>query len=468
MSKIFPLIDFLYIYQLYEYDSRDFLTWFLKNPLKRNLQRKHTIVFTQKIISLFILTILLLLLASFLIAFIFSSVFLGLISFLFFVQISPFFIVLSFYLLLPVEIYKKQQIIRNATKKLKILSNLKIISISGSYAKTSIKDMLYTLLWKDFYVVKTPKSYNTQLSIGRTIVSMLKKNTDIFLVEMDAYHKNELAKLSTFVNPMYSVITAIAPQHLGRFGSMEKLAAAQFEVAQNLPSGGLLFINSTDEWSMKLESNYTCKKIFFGLRSEDDYRASDIKQTKEGLTFTFYTPKENVKINLPLFGKHHVINFLAAAALANTLGIPLKTIQKRAGKILPTAHRQEIKKLGNLTLIDNSYNTNPKASKASLDTLREFPGKEKILLTPGLVELGSSASEENIHFAKGAARVCDYIIIVGQNAKNDLLIGLKEANFPKEQIVLVKSTKDGLKKAQEIAKEGSVLLLENDLPDQYF
>lgn len=181
-----------------------------------------------------------------------------------------------------------------------------------------------------------------------------------------------------------------------------------------------------------------------------------------------YYHDEVVDIELPLYGAHHIINFLAASAIAVKLGLTLKTLKERASLVSPTEHRLEIRQLGSITLIDNSYNTNPTVSKASLKLLKERSESQKILITPGLIELGDESPKENQEFAKNAATVADIIIIVGKNAQRDLLKGLKQANFPKDQTHLVKSTQEALELLAEIATPNAVVLLENDLPDQYF
>src|SRR3989344_8352552 len=159
LSKLFPLIDYLYIYQLLEYNSKDFLKWFFKHPLKRKLQRKSRIDWTPKIVAIsFIASFLMLILATFFSLILFAGNVWGLLLiYLIFEAISPFFIIFSSFLLSPYESYKKKKLKKKAKEKLRKLENLKVIAIVGSFAKTSTKNMLYTLLWKDFNVIKTHK-----------------------------------------------------------------------------------------------------------------------------------------------------------------------------------------------------------------------------------------------------------------------------------------------------------------------
>lgn len=385
-----------------------------------------------------------------------------------FESISPFFIIISSFIIAPVDIYTKSRITSRATRKLQSLNNLKTVAIVGSYAKTSTKNMLYTLLWKDFNVVKTPKSFNTPVAIAQTILNYLKSSTQVFIVEMDAYHPGDIKNLCKIARPDMAIITAIAPQHLERFGSLQKLADAQFEVSKSLKDGGLLFLNSLDELIIGTEEKFEGNKVFFGGEM-DKFRIENVKQNQAGLSFKLILDKDLVDVSLPLKGEHNADNFLAAATIAYKLGLPAKTIGKRAKLILPTEHRLEITKQGKFTLIDNSYNTNPKVVVSSLKLLKETAANnQKILITPGLIEQGSNTEIENKKFIKMATKVADEIIIVGESFKEFLKEGLEESEFPKEKTYFVKSTKSALELVSRIAKEGAVVLIENDLPDQYF
>lgn len=327
--------------------------------------------------------------------------------------------------------------------------------------------MLYTLLWKNFYTVKTPKSFNTAVSISGTILSDLKSATQIFLVEMDAYKEGDIKNLCKIAKPDMAIITAIAPQHLERFGNIEKLVEAQFEVSKALGKG-ILFLNSLDQLTMQSQEKVEAKKVFFGGEM-DKFRIEKIVTTTQGSSFKLILDKEIIDIELPLPGEHNAYNFLAAATIAYKLGLTPQTIASRAKLILPTEHRLEIRKTGNLTIIDNSYNTNPKVVISSLKLLKET-GKEnlKILITPGLIEQGSNAEIENKKFIKNAAKVTNEIIIVGESFKLFLKSGLEEAGFPKNKTHFALSTKSAMEIASKLAQKDAVILIENDLPDQYF
>lgn len=474
LSRIFPILDHLYIYQVLEYNTRDFIKWFFKNPFKRNLQKKHKLEWTTKAKLLALVSITLLVLDSMITAYILSG---GLLLSLVLLPIkslySPAFLIIAQIIISPLEYYQKQKIVGLAKEKLAKLPNLKIVAITGSFGKTSTKDILYTLLWKKFYVIKTPKSFNTPLGIAQTILEDIKENTDVFICEMGAYKKGEIAKIAKLVKPKIGIITAVAPQHLERFGSLENIAHAKFELIENLPEKGIAILNGESDWLKKLASHITRGLVaqesgnvnFYGDNSE--YFASDTKVAAEDTSFIFHTPKAKAQITIPLAGEHHVKNFMAAAVAALNLGLSLDDIKKRAELLLPTPHRLEIKKQNGLTIIDNTFNTNPQSSKASLKLLQKLPGSQKILITPGLVELGKESAIQNQEFAKISAKIADQIIIVGEYAKKDLLAGLSSTNFSKEKTFTAESFNEAMNILGKIAKPEAVVLLENDLPDQY-
>lgn len=502
---LFPLTDHLYIFQLLEYDNGDFIKWFFKYPFKRQLQRKHTLVLTSKALFLLLISFGLLIFISFASSLTqFETVILIPLYFVMYSVFSPIFLVFANLLFSPFERYSRNKLIKTVQRKQRSLKNLTTVAIVGSFAKTSTKNMLYTLLWKDFYIVKTPKSYNTAVSIARSFLRDVKETTQIFIVEMDAYHPGEIKQLCSILKPDLGIITAIGAQHLERFGSMERLAKTQFELAEALtsrssflrkqesvkPEGAeskttdshfhgndgikgqkepVLFLNADDEWTNALYPEYDgIKQVFFGKNEGRDVQVTDIKVLTNSTTFTLRIKNEKMPIELPLTGEHQALNFAAAAAIAYQLGLPLKQIQERAALILPTEHRLEVKKAGHLTIIDNSYNTNPTAARSSLKLLKNTTGSEKIIITPGLVELGEQSDVENKLLGKEIAEVADMAIIVGEYAKDPLKEGLKEAGFPDEKMHFIKSTARALDMVYKNAKKDAVILIENDLPDQYF
>lgn len=470
LSASLPLLDYLYIFQSFEYERWNFLKWSIGNISRRDLQKKKKLVWTGKAAVLFLITVCLVVSADLLVTLLLSSdlridVLLFLAIFYIFVNFAPIFLVAASMLLWPVEGWQKFRLIQTAIDKRNRLKNLAVVGITGSFAKTSTKEMLYTILRKDFRVAKTPKSYNTEIAIARSLIS-IKDNTEIFIAEMDAYHPGEIGRLAKIVRPTIGMITAIAPQHLERFGSIEKLASTQFEINSELIDNGLLVLNTNDEWSQKLSREMNRPIIWFGESEKATMRIEKVKMDLEGTAFDLVNENKSVKVRLPLLGKHHAVNFAAAASVAKMLGMTLEQIADRAKWILPTPHRLEIKKLGGMTIIDNSYNSNPTSYKASFELLSALGG-EKIIITPGLVELGKSHYSENKQMGVLASKVANQVVIIGENAKKALLDGLTEGGLSSDKIHFFGDPKVAMEHIASFVASNAVILIENDLPDQY-
>ena len=466
LSKIFPFKDHLYVFQLMEYNSGSLLRWFMRNPWRRNIQKKHRLNWTVKARVILFVSLSFLLAEALLVAYLLKNVMYVIPIFIILSQVFPVYLIVAKLLLMPLDTYKKNKIVSSAKKKIDRLENLKVVAITGSFGKTSTKDILYALLWKKYRVVKTPTSFNTKLGVSQTILEDIKENTDIFISEVGAYKRGEIAEIVRIIEPKIGIITALGPQHLERFGSLDNIVQAKFELIEGLDSRAMGILNKNYKELVSLANGAKCKMLFYGS-SDSDFRASDIKVTLNGTSFLISTPKGTTDMHIPLIGEHHVYNFLAAAAAALELGLSLDEVKDRATKLLPTPHRLEVTKNGKYTLIDNSFNSNLESARSSFRLFASLDAPRKIIITPGLVELGRIAEVVNKDFVAAASKVADEIIIVGQSNKNYLEDGLKEAKFAPKAVHFADSTQKALILANEIAKKGSLVLIENDLPDQY-
>src|SRR3990167_10670397 len=247
LSKIFPFKDHLYVFQLMEYNSGSLLRWFMRNPWRRNIQKKHRLNWTVKARVILFVSLSFLLAEALLVAYLLKNVMYVIPIFIILSQVFPVYLIVAKLLLMPLDTYKKNKIVSSAKKKIDRLENLKVVAITGSFGKTSTKDILYALLWKKYRVVKTPTSFNTKLGVSQTILEDIKENTQIFIAEAGAYKKGEIAEIAKLLNPSIGIITAVAPQHLGKFGSLENIAKAKFELVENLAKNGVAILNNESE-----------------------------------------------------------------------------------------------------------------------------------------------------------------------------------------------------------------------------
>lgn len=383
----------------------------------------------------------------------------------------------------PVEGMINQHYINDAKKKLRSVPDLTVIGVTGSYGKTSVKYYLDTLLKEHFEVLITPESYNTPMGVVKTIRSSLKPSHQIFICEMGARHVGDIKEICDIVHPEHGIITSVGPQHLETFFNMDNIVNTKFELADALPEVGLLFLNGDNEYIRSHSGKYK-NKIFYTtgewakareLESQIEegevpqyYQTGDVKLSRTGTEFTVTAPDgEKETFQMRLLGEHNVINVAGAVAVANTLGIPLKQLKVPVRRIQPVAHRMQLLERGNYTIIDDAFNSNPVGSRAAVETLKQFEGV-RILITPGMVELGKKEEEYNYKFGTYAADCCDYILLVGEKHTAPICKGVLESGFSQERCRVFEKLEDALSFAYSIKAEGhKFILLENDLPDNY-
>ena len=372
----------------------------------------------------------------------------------------------------PMEAAINRHYINDARRKLKAVPGIRVIGVTGSYGKTSVKFYLKELLSVRYNVLATPESYNTPMGVVRTIRESLQSSHQIFLCEMGARNVGDIKEICDIVHPHDGVITAVGPQHLETFHTMENIAATKFELADALPKGGKLFLNGDSEPVLERAGRYESPVIYRvaapGAGSAAGYVASGLKVSALGTDFTVTAPGgETEDFHMRLVGAHNVINVLGAIAVAHSYGIPLAELKIPVRRLQSVEHRMQLREQGPVTVIDDAYNSNPVGSKAAVETLKLFEGL-RILITPGMVELGDREEEYNRLFGTYAAACCDYIFLVGAKRAVPIREGALSAGFPEEKCRTFDRFEDAFNAAVALRDEGhKYILIENDLPDAY-
>lgn len=370
----------------------------------------------------------------------------------------------------PVEKFVYKYYETKAKTKLKSMTHLKVVGITGSYGKTSSKNILNDILNIKFISRPTPRNLNTEYGLMITINNHLDKFDDIFIAEMGAYKRGEIKTLCDMVHPKYGILTTIGLAHLETFGSPENIVKTKFELIESLPDDGVGVLNRDDPKQVSYEIKSKCKKIWIGIHEKDvDVRACDIECSNKGSKFNviFKGDKTKYPFETKLLGNHNIYNILAGIALGREFGIRIKELQQGVRKVRSIEHRLELKNLGYMYMIDDAYNSNPVGAKAALDVLGMMPGM-KVVVTPGMTELGEKEDELNHIFGTQIASVADYVILVGEKKTRPIFEGLNESGYPKDNLFIVNSVYQAYDLLKTLKKkEDMYALFENDLPDTY-
>ena len=383
--------------------------------------------------------------------------------------LTPILVPLSNLINKPVEKAVQNWYINDAKRILSECPALHKVGITGSYGKTSMKFYLDELLNSQYNTLKTPESFNTPMGVTITIRRDLKPTHEYFICEMGARRVREIKELCGIADPHDGIITSVGPQHLETFGSIENVVNTKFELADHVKAkGGKIYLNGDNELIRKKAPEYP-NAVLYGLQEGNHYRATDISVSDRGTEFTVTAPDgETKRFSMKLLGEHNVQNVLGAIAYAHGTGISLEKLTLPVKRIAAVPHRlQLLDKGGNMTFIDDAYNSNPSGCRAALNVLGLFDAC-RILVTPGMVELGAKQEELNFEFGQEAAKACDHIVLVGKAQTVPIYNGIKDAGYDMDNVFVADSLNEALAHVNAYQTDKKkIVLLENDLPDNY-
>ena len=369
----------------------------------------------------------------------------------------------------PVETHISNGFIKDAERRLAQMPQLTVIGITGSYGKTSTKHYLNRILSEQFSVLMTPGSFNTPMGVVRTVRELMQPYNEIFICEMGAKNVGDIKEICDIVHPTYGIITAVGPQHLESFKSIENVQRTKFELADALPADGLAVVNDDFEYvANRPVDNTHVLRYSVNPSKGTDYYARDIVYSNRGTTFTVVGPGKELQLSTRLVGECNISNLIAAVAMAVRLGVPDDKIRYAVSKIEQVEHRLSIKRTASgITIIDDAYNSNPTGSRMALDVLSHMTPGKRIVITPGMIELGSRQKELNEQLGEHIAETCDVAIVVGQYNREAIVSGINRKGMDKANV----HTADTFNEAQQLmlslAVAGDTVLYENDLPDTF-
>lgn len=486
LAFIIPVImnkrakEMLHIVQLEGYEVEPYLKWInnnkdkaydIKNTNKR--PSKKPLVMTDRAKRLFnanyIVNVIVLLIPILIPNIVGTVTFIAMVGVLYYYQTMT--IALATRLMKSVEESINRGFYVEAQNKIKARDDLKVVGITGSFGKTSTKFIVGTILSVKYNVLNTPESYNTPMGLSKVINNDLNEDHEIFIAEMGAKVIGEIRELAELVQPKIGVLTSIGPVHIETFKNIDNIMKTKYELVEELPTDGVAIYNYDNEYIRKLADKTFKEKMLYGFEDTDqlDMYADDIVVSEIGSSFTLKDKEGNsIRCTTKLLGKHNIYNLLAGACVAKTLGLSFEEISAGIAKVEPIPHRLNIIDSGTgVIVIDDAFNSNPIGTKAALDVISQFKEGKKIIVTPGMVELGDMEESANREFGVNIGKVCDYAILIGENRTKPIYEGMMESNFNKANIFVVNNLEEATSIIGRIAKPKDVVLFENDLPDTY-
>lgn len=368
----------------------------------------------------------------------------------------------------PIEMMVRNHYKKLAKNKLAKILNLEVIGITGSFGKTSTKNIVGSILAKKQPTLISPASYNTPMGLTMTIDKELSNLYRYFVAEMGAYKPGEIRELVNLVKPKYGIVTSVGHQHLETFKSIENVTKTKMELIEGLPTNGLGIINYDNEYIRNYQIKNDVKVLTYSLQDDScDIYGFDIKYQEQGMEFKFKLHNLIYSCSTKLLGRHNVENIMAAILLADHLGYSIDDITSAIKRLAPVKNRLELKRVNNKTImIDDAFNANEVGIKESIYILGQYQGKKRILITPGLIDLGSISKKIHHDLGMYLTKYVDQVMIVGDYNYQDIIDGIEQTDFDLKRVKKYDNFLEAYRNAISI-DEDKVILVANDLPDKF-
>lgn len=368
----------------------------------------------------------------------------------------------------PIEARVRRKFQTMAKEKLANHNNLFVLGITGSYGKTSIKNIVGNVLGEIEPTLITPESYNTPNGLTITVNNFLNPFHKNFVAEMGAYYQGEIKELVDLVHPTVGIVSSVGPQHLETFKTMETIQSTKMELIEGLPSNGLGILNYDNEWIRTYNIKNDVEVKYYSLENPDaDLYAYDVEYLDGKMAFKFKMDDNEYKVETKLLGIHSIQNICAAILVAQYKGLELEQVITAIGRLKPVKNRLEFKYVNpKLSIIDDAFNSNPEGIREAIKILGNYKTKKRILITPGLIDLGSKTEEVHVDLGEYLTNYVDELYIIGKLNKEAILKGIEKTNFNLENVYECENFIDGYNMATSQDEE-KIVLIANDLPDKF-
>ncbi len=384
---------------------------------------------------------------------------------------APLWVALGAGLMYPVETAIQKGFKRRARRRLRARSDLTVVGITGSYGKTSTKFILAELLRQKYNVYATPSSYNTPMGLCLAVNEHLKPEHQVLVLEYGIRYPGDMDALCDIAEPDTTVVTTVGVAHLETMGTQENIAAEKGKLVERTPSDGPAILNMDDHRvaAMAERAQGPVWRVSTGEHPDADVTATNIRYDTSGTSFDVTDDTgTTTSFQTQLLGRHNVLNVLLSVGVGRSMGLRLRQMAHAARRLEPIEHRLQLRERGDVTIIDDAFNSNPVGARNAVEILSEMGTGRRVIVTPGMVELGDRQWEENEALGRFIARHnLDLVVLVGDEQTAPIREGLAAAQYPDECVEVFGS----LSEAQDFLKQhlgaGDVVLYENDLPDQY-
>jgi len=369
---------------------------------------------------------------------------------------------------------KKLSEAKDKIEKVKQVSGLKIVAITGSYGKTTTKEFLSAILSRRFKVLKTKEHQNSEIGVANCILQDLKPSHQIFIAEVGAYDKGKVKEVCSMIKPKIGIVTGVNEQHLALFGSLNNLLSAEGggELAEALPKDGLLIVNGDNKYCLDLYKKTLpkqfAKKIYCLNNNavDSDIWSESITVQEDSISFLAINKKgEMAHFGVKVLGKQNVQNLLGAILIAKELGMSFEEISEACKDISEEQGGMSLKKgKYNISIVDSSYSSNPDGVYADLDYFSIFAGK-KVIVMPCLIELGEKSSMIHEKIGKKIGKICDLAIITTKDKFKEIEGGFNDTRKEGSKILLCDNAQDIYSAVTLFCKSGDAVLLEGRVPN---
>jgi UDP-N-acetylmuramoyl-tripeptide--D-alanyl-D-alanine ligase len=331
-----------------------------------------------------------------------------------------------------------------------------LVGVTGSAGKTTTKEAIAHVLSTRCRVLKSEGNFNNHFGLPLMLLK-LQPEHEIAVIEMGMSHAGEIRALARIAQPEMGVVTVVAPVHLEYFDSLASIARAKYELIESLPAGGTAVLNADDEYVSQFGRDFKGKVVLFGTRPPADVRADNIESRgAEGSAFDIVSEGLRERAVLPLVGAHNISNALAAVAVGLERGIGLADAVGALATLMPADKRGQVVQVGNIKVLNDCYNSNPKALEAMVDALAAMPATRRIVVAGEMLELGPAG--EQMHRSSGvhiASKRMDVLVGVRGLAKS-MVESAKAAGMHAEFVSTPEAAGEWL--ARE-TRDGDVVLL---------